>query len=163
MAGERRRPAGSAGRRQPSRNARRPAPAGPPPKGGPSVGVILLIGLPALGIVAVLAIKMLGTDEPPPQVHDDNQAMNRLLGQVNELEREGHEVLVLLRGDLTDRVRARAEAFRERAGNWMDEFEILTRDLRDDKGRLKEEYQGYSEDRSRINQVLLEFNKSSPF
>ncbi len=166
---ERRRPAnrrsrqgvpGKQGGQRPGR-ARRRSPPAPRGGGGPSPLVIVMIALPILGILGVIGYQA-SKDEPQVVVKDENEPLEELIDGVSSLEKEGHRVMTLLKNESSD-ARSAADAYRDRIDGWLTRWDELTRDMRDEEGRWKEEYAGYSEYRRRVTIVRHDFLKADPF
>lgn len=120
--------------------------------------VIPLVLIVAMGGYLVLRKK----GDAPEKKPDVNTRLELAIAEIPKLRDEFQTVIRKVRDESED-AEAKAEAFRERAGTWLDEWEYIMQPYRDDKGRLLPEYQGYEKHRKEVSLLLLDFGKMTNF
>ena len=159
----RRAPEARTGERRPP--GRRREGGASPRQAGPSPAAIIMLVVPVLGILVVGGIVLTSPEADKADrvvVEDRNELLDRLIEQVDGLEKEGRSVIQLLRRENPEG-KYKAEAFEERLQKWQDEWEELTASLRDTEGRWKEKYRGLSQYPRRVNTVRFDLGKAMPF
>ncbi|MCZ6796055.1 MAG: hypothetical protein O7J95_20800 [Planctomycetota bacterium] len=121
-----------------------------------------MIAVPIVGIIAVVVSRSVGNEEPAAVAKDENVDLRQLTDEVPELERDGYEVIRLLRKE-SPQAGSRAAAFRERIDGWLDRWESLTQGLRDAEGAWKPEFAGYSRFGQRVSRLRNDFLKVDNF
>jgi hypothetical protein len=151
---------GGAKRSGPSRGSRG-APAKP---GAPPVAIALFIGLPLVAIIALggyYVSKRRPPEEEPVTQIDPNAEINALRSQIDQLDKEAHQVIVgLRRGD--EQLKKKVGSVRKKLEAWMTKWDESTKDLRTAEG-WKPGYEGFGADRRRMNTVISDFNRESGF
>ena len=140
-----------AGARRSSAASRR----APPPKGFP----VVLIVLPAVGIVGLLAWMFWPQGEAPP---DPNTRIEVLQNQIPEMQKEYREVVQLLRAENAEGTE-RARALEVTINTWMDDWAALFESKRDANGDLPPDLQGYDQIAGKIAELRFDLMRVTNF
>ncbi|MBN1443052.1 MAG: hypothetical protein JXA90_10090 [Planctomycetes bacterium] len=153
----------NSGRRAP-RGGRpsRGAPAARAASQKPSPAVIIMIILPVLGIAGMGGYLLMNKEQPAESKPDKSTRLDDLVARVDGFEQEEQDVVRRLRAEEPG-AQERAEALMDRIGAWLEEWDGVTAELRDAKGRWKEEYSGYSVFATRINKLRQNLYRSMNF
>ncbi|MEM7262950.1 MAG: hypothetical protein AAF488_13235 [Planctomycetota bacterium] len=127
--------------------------------------MIAALILPVIGIVIVGILLFNRTTEvPEPVVKDDNVKIQKLIDEIRDLEKLGSSAVKAFREEKPSRKKL-AEEFEKRTGDWLDEWELLTREFRTDNGSgpLKKEYAGYGDHFNRVSKLRQRVSKDTGF
>ncbi len=124
-------------------------------KVGLIVAPIILIAL-----VVNLTVKKQGEEQTVVVKVDPNARINELVKQVDSLQKDYKSWRTLMQKE-DPAARSKQEALMERLQKWRDEWDAIFDPQRDANNKLPAELQGWSQHRSRINELLEDVNKSS--
>ena len=126
-----------AGRRRPSPAAQ--AAASP---GVPKWMLLLIIAVPAAGILGVVGWSQMRS-APDPVVVDPNQEIAALEGKIKGFQTEYQAVVKLIREEQKDEASSRGRRLGDRLSGWLDDWEAVMGPHRDEHGELPPELDGY--------------------
>lgn len=128
----------------------------------PRWAYVALLAGPGAGILILLAINLFrGSEEPVDAPKDLNAEIGALEVQVRDLTMGCREVMQLLQ-DEDPSAKARLTALQAQMTTWVESWDRLFESLKVN-GELPDEYKGYLRSRTRVQQLIIDLEKSTGF